>query len=400
MRIGFDGGCLANRRGFGRFARETLKALARLGSAHEFVVFVDSPSADTIELPESVEPVIVPVGLAPSQAASSTGRRSLGDLLAMGRAAARGRLDLMYFPATYSYFPTWSVGRLVVTMHDTLALARPDLVFPTWQGRLAWTLKEHVAVRRADRILTVSESARRDLLSWFKLPGDRVRVVTEGPEEVFRPLPCKEDSADVLRRWGIEAGERYLLYVGGLSPHKNLLRLIEAFARSGLAARGLRLVLVGDTSDVFHTHVPALREAVAAWSLNDCALFTGFVPDDALVHLYNRALALVQPSLMEGFGLPPVEAMACGIPVLSSTAGSLPEVVGDAGLFFEPTDLDQIAAAIRRIHDEPALRAELAAKASTRAARFTWDASAQATLDCFEELVRKAKPSATRRRSA
>src|SRR5205085_5905926 len=129
---------------------------------------------------------------------------------------------------------------------------------------------------------------------------------------------------------------RYLLDVGGRHPHKNLPRLTEAFARvsrdAGAGAGALKLVLVGDLGDVFHTHVPALRAAVARHGLGDRVHFPGFVPDDDLVFLYNRAYALAQPSLLEGFGLPPVEAMACGVPVLYSRAGALPEVVGDAGL--------------------------------------------------------------------
>src|SRR5438309_11545656 len=125
-------------------------------------------------VPAGCEAVVVEVGEAPSVAASSTGRRKFGDMIAMGRAAARAGLDLMYFPATYSFFPVWNVGRVVVTMHDTLALAQPKLVFPTLAGRLAWAVKEHAAARLADLIVTVSESARRDLLAWFRLPGDRV----------------------------------------------------------------------------------------------------------------------------------------------------------------------------------------------------------------------------------
>jgi len=386
MRIGIDGGCLANRRGFGRFARQTLAALGETASPHEFVVLVDRPSADAVDVPGRFERVVVPVGEAPSRAASSTGRRSLADLFAMGRAAARARLDVLYFPATYSYFPVWGVKRVVVTMHDTLALAHPGLVFPNRRGRLAWTLKEHAAARRADRVWTVSESARHDLAAWFRLPEGRIRVIPEGPAAVFTPRPEGPESDAALRRYGVEPGSRFLLYVGGLSPHKNLPRLIEAYARSGLGRDGVRLVLVGDTGDVFHTHVPALREAVSAAGLGEQVVFTGFVPDDDLVYFDNRALALVQPSLMEGFGLPPVEAMACGTPVLASTAGSLPEVVGEAGLYFDPTDVAGMAATLRTLVDDPALRAELAARALRRAGRFTWSAAARAMLDGFDEL--------------
>lgn len=394
MRIGIDGGCLANRRGFGRFARQTLQALERAGSPHDFVVFVDRPSADQVAIPGGFERVVVDVGEAPSRAASSTGRRSLGDLFAMGRAASRAKLDLIYFPASYSFFPVWGVKRVVVTMHDTLALAHPELVFPTRAGRIAWALKEHAAVRLADRIVTVSEAARRDLAAWFRLPGDRIRVVSEGPEAVFGPRLEGAESDEALRRYKVAPGTRYFLYVGGLSPHKNLPRLIEAFARSGLDREGYHLVLVGDIGDVFHTHVPKLQAEVARHGLEGRVVFTGFVPDDDLVFFYNRAVALVQPSLLEGFGLPPVEAMACGTAVVASTAGSLPEVVGDAGVFFDPVDAGAMAEALRKVVDQPWLRLELRAKARNRAGRYTWDGAARAMLDCFEELAPARRKSA------
>jgi glycosyltransferase involved in cell wall biosynthesis len=394
MRIGIDGSCLANRRGFGRFARQTLAALAEAPSDHEFVVFVDGPSSPGVRVPERFERVVVAVDEAPTRAASAAGRRRVRDLLAMGRAVARAGIDLVYFPATYSFFPVWNVKRVVVTMHDTLALAHPELVFPTWQGRVSWSLKEHAAARWADLILTVSESARRDLITWFRLSEEKVRVVTEGPDAVFGPRDDGPESRAVLVRYGIAPGSRFVLYVGGLSPHKNLPRLIEAFAMG--APDDVALVLVGDLGDVFHTHVPELRAAVARRGLEGRVIFTGFVPDTDLVFLYNRAYVLAQPSLMEGFGLPLVEAMACGTPVLSSRAGSLPEVVGNAGLFFDPTDVAQIAHALRRLLGDPAERDRLARRALGRAGRFTWAASARAMLACFDAL----DPARTVRKSA
>jgi glycosyltransferase involved in cell wall biosynthesis len=384
MKIGIDGACLANRRGFGRFARQMVEALAKAGSGHDFVVFVDRPSLRAVTIPEGMGRVVVDVSEAPSRAASATGRRRVGDMLAMARAVAKADLDVIYFPASYSFFPVWNAGRVVVTMHDTLALAHPEWVFPTWRGKMAWRAKEQAAALWADRIVTVSEAARRDLLAWFRLPDERVTVVSEGPDAVFHPEDAGPASDAVLRRHGIEAGSRYLLYVGGLSPHKNLPRLIEAFALA--ATSKARLILVGDLGDVFHTHVPALREAVERFGLGDRVHFTGFVPDADLAHLYRRAYALAQPSLMEGFGLPPVEAMACGTPVLSSTAGSLPEVVGDAGLYFDPTDIEAMSDAISGLLANPDERDRLAALALDRAARFTWALAARSLLDCFEEL--------------
>jgi glycosyltransferase involved in cell wall biosynthesis len=398
MRIGFDGGCLANRRGFGRFSRLLLGALARHTPAeHQLVVIIDRPSADAASIPEGLERIVVDVAQASSAAASAQGQRRFRDLLAMGRAVARAGLDLMYFPATYTFFPVWNVPRLVVTMHDILALAHPELVFPSRRGRLAWRLKEHTAVRLADRIVTVSETSRRDLQSWFHLPADRLRVITEGPDPIFRPRAKNLESERVLQKHAIPPGSRFLLYVGGLSPHKNLLRLIHAFSQ--IDAADLFLVIAGDFGDVFHTHVPEIRATIASVGVTDRVLLAGFVPDAELVCLYSRAHALVQPSLLEGFGLPPVEAMACGTPVLASRAGSLPEVVGDAGLFFDPADVASITKAINKILCDPRLRDDLASRALDRAALFTWDRASSGLCACFAELDPRAATRSPHRRN-
>lgn len=387
MRIGYDGACLANRRGFGRFSRLLLDALARrLPPEHELVVILDRPSLANVNLPEKVSRIVVGLDEAPTAAASARGRRRIGDMLAMGRAVARARLDLMYFPATYTFFPVWNVPRLVVTMHDTLALAHPRLVFPTLGGRFAWLLKEHAAARMADRIVTVSETSRRDLQSWFHLPADRLRVITEGPDPIFRPGARTEETDRVLHKHGLSPRSRFLLYVGGLSPHKNLPRLVQAFARIARYDPRMLLVIVGDFGDVFHTHVPEIQAAIERGDVEDRVRLPGFVPDAELVHLYRRAYALVQPSLMEGFGLPPVEALACGTPVVCSRAGSLPEIVGDAGLFFDPADVQSIATSLRRLIVYPRLRETLAARALPRANLFTWDRAARGLMECFHEL--------------
>jgi glycosyltransferase involved in cell wall biosynthesis len=384
MKIGIDGSCLSNRRGFGRFSRRLLGALAEQPTGHQFLVFVDRPSAEKVAVPEPFERVLVEVRAAPSQAASAQGRRRFCDLFAMGLAVARSRIELMYFPATYTFFPVWNVPKLVVTMHDTLPLIHPELVFPNYSGRLAWRLKEAAAARWADRIVTVSQASRKAIQAWSAWPDDKIRVITEGPDPIFRPRPADPEAGTVLGRFAIPPGARFLLYVGGLSPHKNLLRLVEAFARG--APQEVLLVLVGDFDDVFHTHIPEIRAAIARHHLNDRVIMTGFVPDDDLVFLYSRACALVLPSLVEGFGLPAVEAMACGTPVVASHAGSLPEVVGDAGVFFDPTDLGSMASAIHSFLNDDSGRDALARRALKRAAVFTWERSARLLLACFDEL--------------
>lgn len=386
MRIGIDGGCLSNRRGFGRFAREILAALGRLELKHEILVFVDRPSLDdaAVTIPEGFVTVPVEVKEAPSRAASALGRRRLSDLLAMGRAAARQRLDILYFPSSYSFFPVWNVDKVVVTIFDTLALAHPDLVFPTWKGHWLWTLKERAAVLRADRLLTTSKASRDDLIQWYHLDPSRVGLITAGPDPCFKPGGCGPSSDRVLIEYGLTPGDRYLLYVGGLSPHKNLPRLIEAFGKS--APSNVKLVIVGDHADVFYTHLPEIKSTIQRIGISGQVLFTGFVPDEKLVHLYSRSYALVQPSLLEGFGLPPVEAMACGIPVLCSQTGSLPEVVGNGGLFFDPTDIRSMAAVVSSVLSNPSRRDRLADQALSRSRLFTWERSARDLIETFESL--------------
>lgn len=387
MRIGIDGGCLSNHRGFGRYARWALEALAESGSGHELVVILDKTSADSVRVPAGVEVRLAETREAPSKAATATGRRSLRDLFAMGKAASRAKLDLLFFPATYSFFPVWNVPRVVITMHDALTLRYPELVFPNKRGYWFWHLKERIALKAAKRVLTPSEASKRDLLSYYKLPPERVSVTPLGPEPVFRTLPAESaaETEAVLGRWGIDPSRRFVLYVGGLSPHKNLIRLIEAFAKA--ADPGVDLILVGDFRDVFLTEVPAICAAIERGGLGERVRLTGFVPDEDLVHLYNRAEFLVQPSLMEGFGLPPVEAMACGLPVASSTAGSLPEVVGDGGRYFDPTDVGAMAGVLRELLESPAHRSELAGKALERSRHFAREAAAARLLGIFEDLA-------------
>ena len=149
------------------------------------------------------ERVVVDVGEAPSQAASAQGRRRIRDMMAMGRAVARSGLDLIYFPATYSFFPVWNAGKLVVTMHDTLPLSHPELIFPRLSGRIAWQLKETMASHWADRIVTVSQASRRAIEDWLGRPDPRIRVITEGPDPIFGPRSRGLESEAVLGRHGL-----------------------------------------------------------------------------------------------------------------------------------------------------------------------------------------------------
>jgi glycosyltransferase involved in cell wall biosynthesis len=219
-------------------------------------------------------------------------------------------------------------------------------------------------------------------MSHFGGSPERYAVIPCAASSLFRPVPDAERVRTVLSHYRIEQSAHLLLYVGGLSPHKNLPRLIEAFA--GVRGRAC-LAIVGDTGDCFHTHVPEIR--AAAKRAGQRVVLTGYVPDHDLVCLYGAARALVQPSLIEGFGLPPVEAMACGTPVVASRAGSLPEVVGDAGILFDASSVAAIRGALDLILSDDELHATLARRALERAPRFSWRVAASAVATLLEDAA-------------
>jgi glycosyltransferase involved in cell wall biosynthesis len=278
---------------------------------------------------------------------------------------------------------------VAVAFHDTIAERYARIVFPTWKTRTLWKLKVRWALRQADGIVTVSEWSKRSLADWFGLPPERIFVTPEAPAPEFKPV---EDPGP-RRRWmterGLDPDAPYLIYVGGFNPHKNLGSLIDAFAAAGRERPGLGLVLVGDSAgDTFHGEVQALRGRIAAKGLADRAHFVGFVPDAELRHLYAGALALAIPSFEEGFGLPAVEAAACGTPCIATGNSPLPEVLEGGGLFVDPGKPEELAAAVERMVADGGLRDRLAAGALARAGRLSWQATADATRHALETVAR------------
>ncbi len=389
MRIGIDGGCWLNRRGYGRYARSLLKALASRTDGDEYVLFVDPETARDPTLPPCFETVVVPTRRPPAEAASSSGRRDLTDLWRMGWTVARHPPDVFFFPSVYTYFPLLWPIRSIVAIHDVIAERHPRQVFSRRRLEFFWKAKLAIAVRQAHLILTVSDHARDGIIEQFNLPSSRVRVILEAPDAIFRRVPSPRDPADLLPACGLPRNSRYLLYVGGISPHKNLPLLVEAYRRLLTDGQfgGLRLLLVGDyAGDVFYSGYEGLRALVARHGFEGSVCFTGFVSDEALVDLYNRAEVLILPSLEEGFGLPAFEAAACGTPVVASTAGPAGSLLGPAAWTFPPSDVDALSHALRTLLQDPARRQAMAAEGLSRAATFTWERAAEQAHALFHEL--------------
>ena len=264
----------------------------------------------------------------------------------------------------------------VMTVHDVSFLVCPETFSPA--RRIYKRVMARLSVRRAAHIVTDSKSTRRDLCRLLGVAAERITVVHPGLDDRFRSIPDPARLRSVAERFGLP--DAFVLYVGSQDPRKNFTGLLEAFAR---CPPDLRLVVVGSARHARARCLARLREADDA----DRALLIDSVARDELPAIYRLASMLVYPSLYEGFGFPPLEAMACGTPVIVSNVSSLPEVVGNAALRADPYRPDELARCISDLARDEGLRRELRTKGSERAREFTWEQAASQTLDVYRRVV-------------
>lgn len=383
LHVGIDATTWRNDRGFGRFTRALVTALVARDTGFRYTLVFDRAPEE--RMPAGVEVLSAGTRRTLTESAVGTTSRSLGYLWKLGRVARLARFDLFFFPAVYSYFPVLARVPCVVCYHDTTAERFPHLLFPTRLNRRLWQVKTALARWQTTRAMTVSQASAADLEHILRIPRRRIDVVTEAADPVFRVLDDPSVAAHARSRHAIPEDAALLVHVGGMNPHKNLLGLLEAMPRIIAERSRTHLAIVGDTSGTgFWDDVPALEDFVNRTPpLAQHVHFTGYLGDPELVHLLNGAAALVCPSLWEGFGLSAVEAMACGVPVLASRRGSLPEVVGDAGLFFDPDRPSAIADCVLQFLSDPDLRTRLGDVARRRARTFTWERAAELAEACF-----------------
>jgi glycosyltransferase involved in cell wall biosynthesis len=289
------------------------------------------------------------------------------------------RFDLLFAPNFLP--PPTRARRLVITVHDLAFKLFPETA-P--QSTRWWLARLDRALANASRIITVSESTRRDLIEAYGVAENRVVVIPHGVDhDLFRPPPAG-DMQQVRRRFGIEGS--YLLCLGGIEPRKNLPRLVEAFSRLPGDLEAM-LVVAGSGAEWNPEGPSLLRSALSALpeGIRRRVVLTGYVGEHAKVALLGAAEALVYPSLYEGFGMPVLEAMACGTPVLTSNVSALPEVAGGAALLVDPTDTGAIAEGMERLLRHGELRERLATDGIRRAARFDWDETARRTAAVLHE---------------
>jgi glycosyltransferase involved in cell wall biosynthesis len=358
--------------GIGTYIRNLLRHLARIDHSTEYVLLCgEADLGVAAQLGPNFRAVLEP-----------SPNYSLREQVHVPWVLRRERPDLYHAP--HYVLPAGVRCPSVVTIHDCIHLMFPQYL----PNRLAYAYARAQmwsAARRSDCILTVSEASKRDILHLFNVPPEKIVVVYNAIDSHFSVTPSEDAVARVRERYQLD--HKFVLYVGNIKPHKNLVRLIEAFdeLRQG-ALEDLKLLIIGDQI----SKVPALRRAVHRHKLHKQVRFLGYVGDDQLAILYRLASVFVFPSLYEGFGLPPLEAMASGTPVVASNVSSLPEVVGDAAVLVNPYDVDAIVDGLRRVLTDPVLAADMSRKGIDRAREFSWEQSVAKTWAVYQTIAGKA----------
>ena len=368
MRIAIDARKLRDY-GIGTYIRNLVRHLARIDGTTEYVLIVQPRD---IEIPAELGDNFRAV---PDWSAAYSVREQLTIPLDLRREG----VDLFHAP--HYVLPPLIPCKAVVTIHDCIHLRFPQYL----PNRLAYVYARSslwVATHRASRVLTVSETSKRDILRYFRVPEQKIDVIYNAIDERLGETPTEAEVAQVRERYQLNAP--FVLYAGNIKPHKNLERLIEAFH---LLRRGeledVKLLIIGDEISKY----PGLRRAVHRHKLHKHVRFFGFVPAKTLASLYRLASVFVFPSLYEGFGLPPLEAMAAGTPVITSNVSSLPEVVGDAALLIDPYEPEAIADAMRRVLTDPGLRQDLSVRGLARVRDFSWDRSVARVREIYDEVL-------------
>ena len=373
--------------GIGTYIRNLILALGKIDQKNRYVLVTSSAEAPLLSgLPPQFE-------LAPYNAVDTGASANVSFPLFLRRFSA----DVHHIPL--NRVPYFMIKPYVVTVHDM-----SSLLYDHPQSGFKMNLRRFLFRRglvRAGKVMAVSAATRRDVINLMAIPSERVRLVYSAPAtEFFRPGRAADARAAGPRteeRERLRILERYqinypfLLYAGNIRPQKNIPRLVEAFAvvRGELVHHAryadLRLIIIGDQI----ARNPAVRRAVIHSRVENCARFLGFVPFDTLRVFYESAAAFVFPSLYEGFGLPPLEAMATGTPVVTSNVSSLPEAVGDAAVLVNPENVFDIARGIRDVLLDDDLRHRLILKGKEQAARFSWERTARDVVEIYEETARK-----------
>lgn len=381
LRIGLDGRALSNinrNRGIGKYSANLIAKLIELGTDFRFVVFGygDSPDPGLLSAgpPDNVDWVEIP------RVESLPVVSVFIDHALFAKAVAKADLSLFH-GIDHNMTPLLSRPS-IITVHDLilLILRGPYLGPNSW----LWMKSHQMAARKAAAIISVSESTRNDVMRLWKIPGGRIRTIYEGVDKVFSPEAGPGDSGTLQKKYGINTP--YFLYIGGFDPRKNIGNMLLGFKKF-LISGGCdhKFLLCGDPKG-FEDY---LNNEIEQYGLQNNVIKPGFIPDEDLPVIYRNSTALVFMSLYEGFGLPLLESMACGTPVLTAANSSITEIAHDCAFFADPLDPGEIAQGLAALQSDDDLRRRLTVAGLERASGFSWDRTAGEVLDLYSRVCRE-----------
>lgn len=368
MKIGIDARFFGSAsKGLGRYTEQLVRNLETVESEHEFVIFMRKEDWN----------VWTPQNPRFSKQQANVSWYSLEEQTKLPGILRQASCDLLHFP--HFNVPLLAPHSFVATVHDLILSHFPTVKATTLGPALYWFKNQmykrvmHHTLHASERIIAVSEYTKSDIVNTFHIPADKISVTYEGVD-----ARILSDAGSPTMAWP----DSFLLYVGNAYPHKNLERLIDAFSHLQKRYQRLHLILVGKHDFFYKRLIEYAKEKNVSR-----VLFPGFVPDSELGNLYARAKAYVFPSLYEGFGLPPLEAMARRVPVICSKSSCLPEVARDAALYFSPESRDDMIQAIEHVLDDPELRKALIKKGDAQCRRYSWQRMAEKTMRIYETVV-------------
>jgi glycosyltransferase involved in cell wall biosynthesis len=294
--------------------------------------------------------------------------------------ARKERLDLFHSP--HFVVPLLWRRNLVTTIYDLIPLIYSESL-PSTASRVYCYIMMRAAARKSRKVITDSYHTQRDIVKYLKIPETKVKVIYGGVNENYRPVENERTLRKVKERY--KTSEKFIFYIGQWKPHKNILRLMRAFHKLKIKTGIPHKLVIGGRKDPRYSEIPALARDL---ELEEDIIFSGYIPEEDLPALYSAAELFVLPSLYEGFGLPLLEAMACGTPVVSSNASSLPEIARNAAIFVNPDSVEEIAQAIQEVLKDRKLREKLIQKGLKRARLFTWEKTGRETLRVYEEVYK------------
>lgn len=355
MKIAIDNQTtLGQKSGFGFYVKNLVESLAKVGPKNEYLLISPQTEKDF-----------------------STPKRWLWDQFGFPRQAKRGKVDILHQPCFSA--PMFYRGKVVVTCNDLISIFFPENL--PLASRLFYSKWEPFSYRRANHIIAISEHTKKDIIALLKIPEKKITVIHLAASKKFKPIKSKKKLAEIQKKY--KTSGDYLLHVSTIEPRKNLPFLVRAYALAVREGIDTKLVITGKKG----WYYDSLFKLVEDLQLQDKVIFTGYVEDQDMPALYSGAKAFVFPSLYEGFGLPPLEAMACGTPVISSSTSSMPEVIGNAGILISPKDERLWAKNIIKVLKDRGLALTMSGWGLRQAKKFSWEATAKKTIEVYQKVL-------------